>query len=92
MPPSKEVMNRTLDVIRSLNYYFNIYFTERGTIQLYDGLDDDNYFEIEVFKDYIKVFIISKHIRDAAITKILSGSHEIRDLKKIVKRFFKEEF
>ena len=92
MLPSKEVMDRTHDIIHSLNYYFNIFFTERDTVQLYNGLDDNNYFEIEVFKDYTKVFIVSKSICSAAIIKILSGSHEIRDLKKILKKFCKEEF
>lgn len=92
MLPPKEVMNKTHNIIQSLNYYFNIFFTERDTIKLYSGLDDENYFEIEVFKDYTKVFIVSKPICSAAIIEILSGVHEIKDLKKIVKKFFKEEF
>lgn len=92
MLPSKEVMDRTHDIIHSLNYYFNIFFTERDTVQLYGRLDDHNYFEIEVFKDYTKVSIVSKHIRGAAIIKVLSGTREVKDLKKIVKKFFKEDF
>ena len=92
MLPPKEVMDRTHDIIQSLNYYFNMFFTERDTIKLYSGLDNDNYFEIEVFKDYTKVFIVPKRNYSAAIIKTLSGAHEIKDLKKIVKKFCKEEF
>lgn len=92
MLPSKEVMDRTYNITHSLNYYFNVLFTEQDTIQLQCELDDRSYLEIEVFKDCTKVFIVPKGIYSAAITRTLSGTHEIKDLKKIVKRFCKEEF
>ena len=92
MLPPKEVMDRTHDIVHSLNYYFNVLFTEQDTIQLQCELDDRSYLEIEVFKDYTKVFIVPKGVYSAAITKTLSGANEIKDLKKIVKKFCKEEF
>ena len=92
MLPPKEIMDKTHNIIQSLDYYFNIFFTEQDTIQLQCELDDRSYLEIEVFKDYTKVFIIPKGIYSAAIIKVLSGINEIKDLKKIVKKFRKEEF
>lgn len=92
MLPPKEVMDKTYDIIQSLKHDFDIFFTGRDTIQLQYELEDRSYLEIEVFKDYTKVFIVPKRIYNTATTKILSGSHEIQDLKKIVKKFFKEEF
>ena len=91
MLPPKEIMDKTHDIIQSLNYYFDMSY-RRDTVELQCKLDDHTYLEIEVFKDCTKVFIVPKGIYSAAITQILSGTHEIKDLKKIVKKFCEEEF
>ena len=92
MLPPKEIMDRTYDIIQSLDYDFDIFFTGRNTIQLQCELDDRSYLEIEIFKDHTKVFIVPKRIYSAAITKILSGDKEIEDVTKIVENFLEEKF